>query len=102
MTCICERCGHPLEAPKAKISSSSSASSSAQLRTDLAEIKTAILRQKAYLAALEETQRQLERNLALIVYRVLELPPELTARIFMACLPITDAYGLPRPPYHSR
>ncbi|KAJ7508062.1 hypothetical protein B0H11DRAFT_2218061 [Mycena galericulata] len=88
MTCICERCGHPLEAPEAKISSSSFALSSAQLRTDLAEIKTAILRQKAYLAALEE------RNLALIVYRVLELSPELTARIFMACLP---SHGRVRP-----
>ncbi|KAJ7893149.1 hypothetical protein B0H14DRAFT_2312559, partial [Mycena olivaceomarginata] len=46
------------------------------------------------LAALEETQHQLERNLPLIVYRVLELPPELTARIFMVCLP---CHGRVRP-----
>ncbi|KAJ7191458.1 hypothetical protein GGX14DRAFT_336708, partial [Mycena pura] len=54
----------------------------AQLRTSLEEVQTAILRQQALLSKLHRKQQELERRL--IVCPVLTLPNELVSRI---CLP---------------
>ncbi|KAJ7681064.1 hypothetical protein DFH06DRAFT_1032310 [Mycena polygramma] len=69
------------------IGDSSSSASSSQLRTQLEEVRLAILQQKEDLDTLEKKQQALEMELALVVYPVLTLPPEIIARIFAACLP---------------
>ncbi|KAJ7610582.1 hypothetical protein DFH06DRAFT_1246126 [Mycena polygramma] len=68
------------------------------LRAQLEEVKSDIVQQrlerKKYLEAfklrqhaLNTKQHELETKLSLIVYPVLTLPPEITARFFVACLP---------------
>ncbi|KAJ7121599.1 hypothetical protein C8R44DRAFT_920076 [Mycena epipterygia] len=58
-----------------------------QLRENCDEIKSAILRHKACIAALEERQRETEEELTLVLYPVLTLPNEIVSRIFVECLP---------------
>ncbi|KAJ7610549.1 hypothetical protein DFH06DRAFT_1246064 [Mycena polygramma] len=68
------------------------------LRAQLEEVKSDILQQrlerKKYLEAFKlrqhaliTKQHELETKLSLIVYPVLTLPPEITTRFFVACLP---------------
>ncbi|KAK6984001.1 hypothetical protein R3P38DRAFT_3108764 [Favolaschia claudopus] len=59
-----------------------------QLRTALAEVRSQILLYKRLLAALEEDEEDLETRLAKVVYPVLNLPFEVTADIFIRCLPV--------------
>ncbi|KAK7038538.1 hypothetical protein R3P38DRAFT_2906426 [Favolaschia claudopus] len=63
------------------------ASSPQQLRTDLAEVRSQILLYTRLLAALEEDEEDLENRLAKVVYPVLNLPFEVTAAVFIRCLP---------------
>ncbi|KAJ7455797.1 hypothetical protein FB451DRAFT_1277441 [Mycena latifolia] len=85
---ICESCSEILKTIPADIPE--------QLHANLAEIKSAILRHKACIAALEERQREAEKDLtrALVVYPVLTLPNEIISRIFVECLP---SHGRVRP-----
>ncbi|KAJ7870506.1 hypothetical protein B0H13DRAFT_1553445, partial [Mycena leptocephala] len=46
-----------------------------------------ITRHKTYIARLEQEGRALEDSLSRVVYPVLALPNEITARIFVHCLP---------------
>ncbi|KAJ6527670.1 hypothetical protein B0H19DRAFT_887753, partial [Mycena capillaripes] len=69
-------------------------SSPEQLRANLDQVRTTIIRQKSYLDELEETQRRLKSELAEIGYPVLTLPPEIVSRIFVECLP---GHGRVRP-----
>ncbi|KAJ7855416.1 hypothetical protein B0H13DRAFT_1641933, partial [Mycena leptocephala] len=62
----------------------------ADLRVNLAAIKAAILRHKNELSILEKREREVEEpqeRLAHVEYPVLTLPPEITSRIFLECLP---------------
>ncbi|KAJ7121602.1 hypothetical protein C8R44DRAFT_786538 [Mycena epipterygia] len=69
-----------------------------QLRANLDEIKSAILRHKACIDALEERQRETENDLtAALAYPVLTLPNEIVSRIFVDCLP---SHGRVRPSRH--
>ncbi|KAJ7108321.1 hypothetical protein C8R44DRAFT_938365 [Mycena epipterygia] len=70
--------------------------SAAEQRATLAEIEAKIIRCKDYLADLEQEQREVEGILALVVYPVLTLPNEITAHIFVACLP-DEARVVPSP-----
>ncbi|KAJ7359389.1 hypothetical protein DFH08DRAFT_769322 [Mycena albidolilacea] len=102
MTFVCERCGHRdyrssfsfSQQGVFTASGGSDSSSPEQLRANLDQVKTTILRQKAYLDELEETRRRLESELAQIVYPALTLPPEIVSRIFVECLP---GHGRVRP-----
>ncbi|KAJ7668777.1 hypothetical protein DFH06DRAFT_1039284, partial [Mycena polygramma] len=95
MSIICEHCGHrngdaQFTAPSGSLSSSSAP----QLRAALEAVNQGILRQQMYLSELDKQQDTLELKLAQIVYPVLSLPPEITARIFVECLPV---HGRVRP-----
>ncbi|KAJ7615617.1 hypothetical protein DFH06DRAFT_1108031 [Mycena polygramma] len=92
MSNICERCGHrsgdaPSLAPTT-LSSSLSSSSPSELRADLQSVNLEILRHQTYISELKAKRGTLEIKLAEIVYPVLSLPPEITARIFVECLPV--------------
>ncbi|KAJ7121606.1 hypothetical protein C8R44DRAFT_876994 [Mycena epipterygia] len=66
-----------------------------ELRANVEEIKSAILRHKACIDALEERQRETEKDLtAALAYPVLTLPNEIVSRIFVECLP---SHGRVRP-----
>ncbi|KAJ7837131.1 hypothetical protein B0H13DRAFT_2677958 [Mycena leptocephala] len=56
-------------------------------RDRLAEIASDITRHKTHIARLEQEGRALEDSLSRVVYPVLTLPNEITARIFVHCLP---------------
>ncbi|KAJ7148046.1 hypothetical protein C8R43DRAFT_1236955 [Mycena crocata] len=60
-------------------------------RTALDGIKSKIDQYRRMVYLLEREQRELESGLALVVYPVLTLPIEITARIFVDCLP-EDGY----------
>jgi hypothetical protein len=99
MTSICERCSHrdyrsSFSFSQQGVSGGSDSSSPEQLRANLDQVRTTIIRQKAYLDELEETRRRLESELAQIVYPVLTIPPEIVSRIFVECLP---GHGRVRP-----
>ncbi|KAJ6487102.1 hypothetical protein C8R47DRAFT_1320722 [Mycena vitilis] len=98
MSIICERCGHRNgEAPSpasAGLSSPLSSSSTPQLRADLQSVNSEILRHQTYISELKAKRGTLELELAEKVYPVLSLPPEITSRIFVQCLP---AHGRVQP-----
>ncbi|KAJ7664556.1 hypothetical protein DFH06DRAFT_962277, partial [Mycena polygramma] len=60
----------------------------------VSDIWSEILRYKRGLVALEAKERQLESELARVVYPVLTLPNEIVSLIFVYCLP---AHGRVRP-----
>ncbi|KAJ7642585.1 hypothetical protein DFH06DRAFT_1333973 [Mycena polygramma] len=95
MSIICEQCGHRNgDAPSTALSGFLGSSSPPQLRAALEAVGQGILRQQMYLSGLEKQRGALELKLAQIVYPVLSLPPEITAHIFVECLP---AHGRVRP-----
>ncbi|KAJ6457026.1 hypothetical protein C8R47DRAFT_915790, partial [Mycena vitilis] len=51
------------------------------------EIRSAILRHKSFLEALEQKQIEVEIELSGAVYPILTIAPEIISRIFLACLP---------------
>ncbi|KAJ6526327.1 hypothetical protein B0H19DRAFT_970621, partial [Mycena capillaripes] len=63
------------------------AGNAAELRANLAAIKAEIIRHKNELCILEKRERAVEERLAHVEYPVLALPPEITSRIFVECLP---------------
>ncbi|KAJ7663134.1 hypothetical protein DFH06DRAFT_344885 [Mycena polygramma] len=102
MAVFCERCGHRNLSSSPLLSmpviESISNCSPARMRADLDEVASEIARHRAYLKALEGKQRELETELAQIVYPVLTLPPEIVTQIFVACLP---SHGRVRPSPHT-
>ncbi|KAJ7652517.1 hypothetical protein DFH06DRAFT_1206287 [Mycena polygramma] len=96
MAAVCDSCGQcnmwtlssesPVEPP--------SEYSSVQLRSKLDEVTAEIVRHRAYMNVLEDKRRELEMQLARIVYPVLSIPPEILSQIFFACLP---SHGRVRP-----
>ncbi|KAF7326927.1 F-box domain-containing protein [Mycena venus] len=68
--------------------------SPSKLRAHVADIKYEIQRYNGYIEELENTQRQLESQLAAVVYPLLNLPKEIISMIFVQCLP---AHGRVRP-----
>ncbi|KAJ7646296.1 hypothetical protein DFH06DRAFT_997714, partial [Mycena polygramma] len=105
---ICSNCSHndveclslrPPDAPADSHGVSSSAPPQLRAQLDkvkstilrhkkcLNELRLAALRQQMYLEALDRQQRELQMELAHIIYPVLTLPAEITSRIFVACLP---------------
>ncbi|KAJ6487126.1 hypothetical protein C8R47DRAFT_1127792 [Mycena vitilis] len=98
MSIICERCGHRNgEAPSPASAGPSSplrSSSTPQLRANLQSVNLEILRHQTYISELTAKRDTLELKLAETMYPILSLPPELTARIFVQCLP---AHGRVQP-----
>ncbi|KAJ7663130.1 hypothetical protein DFH06DRAFT_1087941, partial [Mycena polygramma] len=96
MAAVCDSCGQcnmwtlssesPVEPP--------SEYSPVQLRSKLDEVTAEIVRHRAYMNVLEDKRRELEMQLARIVYPVLSIPPEILSQIFLACLP---SHGRVRP-----
>ncbi|KAJ7652534.1 hypothetical protein DFH06DRAFT_1475322 [Mycena polygramma] len=96
MAAVCDSCGQcntwtlssasPVESP--------SEYSPVQLRSNLDEVTAEIVRHKAYMNALQDKRRELEMQLARIVYPVLSIPPEIVSKFFVACLP---SHGRVRP-----
>ncbi|KAJ7726384.1 hypothetical protein B0H16DRAFT_1894809 [Mycena metata] len=57
------------------------------LRAQLAAVDASIAQLKLRLKALEDVRSPIQRQLDSIVYPVLSLPPEITSKIFLHCLP---------------
>ncbi|KAJ6450618.1 hypothetical protein C8R45DRAFT_117429 [Mycena sanguinolenta] len=93
MPLVCQKCGHSSnwDAPIPKFSTVSALDSTANHRAVLAEIQAEITRFKAfstrYVSALDKEEEELRAKLETVVYPVLSLPPEITSRIFVECLP---------------
>ncbi|KAJ7208321.1 hypothetical protein GGX14DRAFT_634029 [Mycena pura] len=72
MAILCENCGHdPTADQRAALS---------KLNAELAQFKT-------HIPALEQKRQAIIDRLNAVVYPVLTLPPEITSRIFVHCLP---------------
>jgi hypothetical protein len=99
MAFICGSCGHRDYRSSFSFSQQgvftdsgrSDSPSPEQLRENLDQVRTTIIRQKAYLDELEETRGRLESELAQIVYPVLSLPPEIVSCIFVECTGVLDS-----------
>ncbi|KAF8214063.1 hypothetical protein K438DRAFT_1956164 [Mycena galopus ATCC 62051] len=66
------------------------------LRRRLADLDTKILEQRQVLQQLHQTRSDVERELhATATYPVLTLPTEITAEIFLCCLPVFDPLCIP-------
>ncbi|KAJ6466405.1 hypothetical protein C8R45DRAFT_877152 [Mycena sanguinolenta] len=100
MPLVCEKCGHSRswDADNANRIPAQNDSATASHRAALAEIQAEITRFKTYsanyISALEKKQEEVKAKLEAIVYPVLSLPPEITSRIFVECLPDRGASAL--------
>ncbi|KAJ7633669.1 hypothetical protein DFH06DRAFT_1303404 [Mycena polygramma] len=100
MSVVCVNCGYrsvPDFAPAHETSRGDYSPTPTQLRTELEEVNLAILRQKAFLDALEKRRRDLETGLSKVVYPVLTLPPEILSGIFVECVPTQEPRARPSP-----
>ncbi|KAF7349681.1 hypothetical protein MSAN_01694700 [Mycena sanguinolenta] len=97
MPLVCEECGHTSTCTT--VSASNDAilaavnTTAARDRAALAEIEMAQFKTyfACYISALEEQKEAVELRLQAVVYPILLLPTEITARIFVDCLP-EDGY----------
>ncbi|KAF7346014.1 F-box domain-containing protein [Mycena sanguinolenta] len=98
MPLVCQNCGHstswdtaPVPDAADPIPAPDDFAIAATHRAALAEIQAEIMRFKTYsanyISALERKQAEVQGKLTAIVYPVLFLPPEITSRIFVECLP---------------
>ncbi|KAJ6448461.1 hypothetical protein C8R45DRAFT_850281 [Mycena sanguinolenta] len=89
MPLFCNKCGN--SGWETVPSQSSPSPDSAGHRAALVEIQAKIARFKTFsecfISVLEKHQHELEAELGAVVYPVLSLPPEITSRIFVHCLP---------------
>ncbi|KAJ7664576.1 hypothetical protein DFH06DRAFT_1127986 [Mycena polygramma] len=85
-------CGHlnlppPLDLPSRNGANSRLNLPTSTLRAYVADIRSEILRYRRDVAVLEAKERELESQLALVIYPVLTLPTEIISLIFVHCLP---------------
>ncbi|KAF7337312.1 F-box domain-containing protein [Mycena sanguinolenta] len=103
MPLVCQKCGHRDNWDTVPIQKTSTTalypSTLASHRAALAEIQAEIAHFKMYsaryISALENQLQEVEAKLKVVVYPVLSLPPEITSRIFVECLPGDDVSPLP-------
>ncbi|KAF8214047.1 hypothetical protein K438DRAFT_1956149 [Mycena galopus ATCC 62051] len=69
---------------------------SGHLRRRLAELDTQIVEQMRVLHRLQQARSDVERELYATAYPVLTLPTEITAEIFLCCLPAFDPLCIPK------
>ncbi|KAJ7192008.1 hypothetical protein GGX14DRAFT_596450 [Mycena pura] len=93
MAIVCEKCGHRNGGTTSidSIPESCGRDASADQRAALAKLEVEIVQFKTYaegqISALEEKRRVILDCLNAVVYPILTLPPEITSRIFIHCLP---------------
>ncbi|KAJ7192009.1 hypothetical protein GGX14DRAFT_578458 [Mycena pura] len=93
MAIVCENCGHRNGGTTTihLIPEFHGDDTSAHKRAALAKLEVEIVQSKTYaeghISALEEKRRAILDCLSGVVYPILTLPPEITSRIFIHCLP---------------
>ncbi|KAJ7192010.1 hypothetical protein GGX14DRAFT_380463 [Mycena pura] len=101
MAIVCEKCGNGGTTSIDSIPESRGRDTSADQRAALAKLEVEIVQFKTYaegqISALEEKRRVILECLNAVVYPILTLPPEITSRIFVHCLP---DHGRVRPSLH--
>ncbi|KAF7349642.1 F-box domain-containing protein [Mycena sanguinolenta] len=95
MPLVCEKCGHNNTWATSSVSQdtilATGTTTATSDRAALAEIEIEMARFKSYstsyISALEGHKKAVELRLQAVVYPILSLPMEITARIFVECLP---------------